>query len=81
MPACTNEVFILKQLIRETNTAVCQIAIQHITFFGRYYTVFCLRKMLHQRAENNCHPGAQMNFAMSGANHLNLKIDEEPLKI
>ncbi len=25
-----------------------------------------------------CHPGAKMNFAMSGAGHLNLRIDKEP---
>ena len=38
---------------------------------------------LDKRAEtcgkNGCHEGANINFAMSGANHLNHKIDSEPI--
>ncbi len=29
--------------------------------------------------QEKCHPGARMNFAMSGANHLALRIQREPL--
>jgi len=30
-------------------------------------------------AQSGCHPGAEVNFAMSGANHLRLKVKDEPL--
>jgi len=29
--------------------------------------------------QSGCHPGAKMNFAMSGANHLHLKMKESPV--
>lgn len=30
-------------------------------------------------AQSGCHPGATMNFAMSGANHLELRLHESPI--
>lgn len=29
--------------------------------------------------QDKCHPGAKMNFAMSGANHLDLRVEREPI--
>jgi hypothetical protein len=29
--------------------------------------------------QEQCHPGAQMNFSMSGANHLALRVEREPI--
>ncbi|MEK7263136.1 MAG: hypothetical protein AAB071_01320 [Bacteroidota bacterium] len=65
----------------ETNTAVCQDChtTHHVLSGDSTQSSVSEKNVASTCGKNNCHPGAQMNFAMSGANHLNLKIDEEPL--
>lgn len=78
-----NESFHGKAFLRfgMTNVAIC-------TDCHRYHDVLPSRNPespVHRNnaartcAQSGCHPGAQINFAMSGANHLRLKIKESPV--
>jgi len=65
----------------ETTTAVCQDChtTHHVLPHDSMQASISSKNIAATCGKNNCHPGAQMNFAMSGANHLTIKIEEEPI--
>ena len=38
-----------------------------------------MKKIADTCGKSGCHDGAKINFAMSGANHLKLRVDKEPI--
>ena len=64
----------------ETNTAVCQDChtVHGILPKDSSRSSIAPTNIASTCGQEKCHPGAQMNFAMSGANHLDLRINREP---
>ncbi|MBL0175614.1 MAG: hypothetical protein IPP94_10180 [Ignavibacteria bacterium] len=65
----------------ETNTAVCQDChtVHGVLPRDSARSTIAPANVARTCGQDKCHPGANMNFAMSGANHLGLRIEREPL--
>ena len=65
----------------ETNTAVCQDCHTVHGALPRDSAASSIATghIAQTCGQQQCHPGATMNFAMSGANHLSLRIAREPV--
>ncbi|HEX9007289.1 MAG TPA: hypothetical protein VF889_08335, partial [Bacteroidota bacterium] len=65
----------------QTNTAVCQDChtVHHVLPKDSVGSSIAPAHIAGTCGQQQCHPGARLNFAMSGANHLDLKIEEAPL--
>jgi len=65
----------------ETNTAVCQDChtVHHILPKDSASSSISTANISNTCGQQKCHPGAAMNFSMSGANHLALRIEREPI--
>ena len=65
----------------ETSTAVCQDChtAHHIVPKDSSKSSIAIGNIANTCGQEKCHRGAKMNFAMSGANHLDLRIEREPL--
>ena len=61
----------------ETNTAVCQDChtVHDVLPKDSAHSSIADANLPKTCGQSDCHPGAQMNFSMSGANHLDLRID------
>lgn len=64
----------------KTNTAVCQDChtVHHVLPGKDTASSIAPGNVAQTCGQQNCHPGAKMNFAMSGANHLSMRIEKEP---
>ncbi len=65
----------------ETNTAVCQDChtVHHILPKDSVQSSISQANISQTCGQEKCHSGAQMNFSMSGANHLALRVEHEPI--
>ena len=65
----------------QTNTAVCQDChtTHHILPKDSAASSIAAGHIAQTCGQENCHHGAAINFAMSGANHLALRIEREPV--
>jgi len=65
----------------ETNTAVCQDChtVHLILPKDSISSSISTANISNTCGQQKCHPGASMNFSMSGANHLALRIEREPI--
>jgi len=65
----------------QNNTAVCQDChtVHHILPKDSTGSSIAIENISKTCGRETCHPGARMNFSMSGANHLALRIEREPL--
>jgi hypothetical protein len=65
----------------ETNTAVCQDChtVHGVLPKDSTRSSIADANLPKTCGQSNCHPGAEMNFSMSGANHLGLRIERDPI--
>ncbi len=65
----------------QTNTATCQDchSVHRILPADSSGSTIAPATIARTCGQENCHPGVNLNFAMSGANHLNLRIEKSPL--
>jgi predicted CXXCH cytochrome family protein len=65
----------------EKNTAVCQDChtVHHVLPADSVLSSISPANIASTCGQEQCHPGAKMNFAMSGANHLALRTGQEPV--
>jgi hypothetical protein len=63
------------------NTAVCQDChtVHHVLPREDSSSSIAAGHVARTCGQENCHPGAKMNFALSGANHLSMRIEKEPI--
>ncbi|MDE3127328.1 MAG: hypothetical protein KGL38_04935 [Gemmatimonadota bacterium] len=64
-----------------TGTAVCTDChtAHHVLPAGDPRSTVARANLTRTCGQSNCHAGAQMNFASSGANHLDLRVDKSPV--
>jgi len=64
-----------------SNTAVCQDChtVHRVLPKDSATSSIATGQIARTCGQKQCHPGAQMSFAMSGANHLSLRIEREPI--
>ncbi len=64
-----------------TGTAVCTDChtAHHVLPAGDQRSSVAAGNLTRTCGQANCHEGAQRNFAVSGANHLDLRVDKSPL--
>jgi hypothetical protein len=65
----------------QTNTAVCQDChtVHGVLPKDSARSSIAPANVAQTCGKDGCHPGAKMNFAMSGANHLGMRVEREPL--